>query len=345
MSVFFIAEAGVNHNGRLDLAKQLIDVAAQAGADAVKFQTFKADETVVFGTETVAYQKRGKAEDNQYQLLKALELSPDDHLQLRKKCDAVGIEFMSTAFDIDSAHLLKDLGVQRFKVPSGELTNLPFIQQLAAFDLPIILSTGMGTLQEVEMAVRAIADVKGKAIADLGTDLAVLHCTSAYPAPDEAINLTAIQTMAAHFGLPVGYSDHSLGSIAALMSVAMGSTVYEKHFTLDKTMEGPDHAASMEPEELTALVANMRRASAMIGTGEKAPHACELEARSLVRRSVVAASDLPVGHILRDTDLRVLRPEGGLPPSAISWLPGTRLKQAITAGQPLVQTHLEDQDT
>lgn len=335
MSVFFIAEAGVNHNGRLDLAEQLVDIAASSGADAIKFQTFKADETVVAGAGTVAYQKRTTDQADQYALLKALELSEEDHRILRKRCDARGIEFMSTAFDITSAHLLAELGVQRLKVPSGELTNLPFIRALAGFDLPIILSTGMGTLDEVRAAVDTIADARGCAVADLADSLAILHCTSAYPAPDDALNLRAIETLAQTFNLPVGYSDHASGSVAALMSVALGSTVYEKHFTIDRTMEGPDHAASMEPDELTQLVGDMRRASAMLGDGVKAPQPCEQEARGLVRRSLVAARDLPEGHVLTADDIRILRPEGGLPPVDLDRATGATLRSARAAGAPL----------
>lgn len=341
MSVFFIAEAGVNHNGCLNLAEKLVDVAAQAGADAVKFQTFKASETVVSGAATVSYQKRATAYDDQFQLLKALELSADDHRVLRARCDARGIEFMSTAFDIDSAHLLRDLGVQRLKVPSGELTNLPFLKALASLGLPMILSTGMGTLKEVEVAVAAIAEAKGKPIADLGGDLAILHCTSAYPAPDQALNLRAIQTLAAHFGLPVGYSDHSGGTIAAMLAVALGSTFYEKHFTLDRKMEGPDHAASLEPNELTSLVAAMRKASGMLGDGVKVPQPCEKEARQLVRRSLVAARDLPAGHMLTAKDICILRPEGGLPPADLNRVIGATLVVERSAGLPLRAEDLE----
>jgi N-acetylneuraminate synthase len=341
MSIFFIAEAGVNHNGRLDLAERLVDIAAEAGADAVKFQTFKADETVVAGASTVAYQKRTTAQEDQFALLKALELSESDHRVLRTRCEARGIEFMSTAFDITSAHLFRDLGVQRLKVPSGELTNLPFLQALTGVGLRMILSTGMGTLKEVEAAVDTIAKAKGKPATDLSDDLAILHCTSAYPAPDEELNLRAIQTLATHFRLPVGYSDHSGGSLAAMLAIALGSTVYEKHFTLDRTMEGPDHAASMEPDELTALVASMRQASGMLGDGVKATQPCEQEARRLVRRSLVAAHDLPAGRVLTAQDIRILRPEGGLPPVDLNRAIGATLVTARAAGQPLRGEDLE----
>lgn len=335
MSLFFIAEAGVNHNGRLDLAERLIDVAAEAGADAVKFQTFSADATVVAGTGTVAYQKRTTDQANQYDLLKALELTADEHRILRKRCDAAGIEFMSTAFDAASARLLCELGVQRIKVPSGELTNLPFIEYLAGLGLPIILSTGMGTMAEVEAAVETVSQTKGKAVKDLLDDLCILHCTSAYPAPDDSLNLLAIRTLSEKFDLPVGYSDHSDGPIAALMSVALGAVAYEKHFTLDRTMDGPDHAASMEPGELADLVLHMRRASAMLGDGVKAPQSCEIEARGLVRRSLVAARDMSAGDTLTFDDIRILRPEGGLAPSELTRAVGSMLTKDRPAGSPI----------
>ena len=336
MGVFFIAEAGVNHNGDINIALELIDVAAKSGADAVKFQTFKAIATVKAGTRTADYQKLHTAEDCQHALLDRLELSEGDHLLLAQRCAEQGIEFMSTAFDASCADFLNSVGIQRIKIPSGEVTNLPFIRYLAATNLPIILSTGMATLAEIQDAVDAIKQVRAKKkfpepFAEI---CSILHCTSAYPTPRDQLNLKAITTLGAAFSCPVGYSDHSDGIEAAYLAVALGATVYEKHFTLDRTMSGPDHQASLEPEELTQMIKNVRTASGMLGTGEKVPQPCEMEARGLVRRSLYAARDLPNGTIITPEDIIILRPPHGLAPKYYDALLGKKLTREILTGGP-----------
>jgi len=334
MSVFFIAEAGVNHNGDINIALELIDIAAMAGADAVKFQTFRASSTVRAGTKTASYQKKNTSEDSQLALLERLELSEEDHIILAKRCAEKGIEFMSTAFDPACADFLNAVGIQRIKVPSGEVTNIPFIRYLAAKNLPIILSTGMATLAEITEAVDAIQQVRmEKKFPEPFEDVcSILHCTSAYPTPQEQLNLKAITTLDEVFPCPVGYSDHSGGIEAAYLAVALGATVYEKHFTLDRTMEGPDHDASLEPDELVQMIKNVRTASVMLGTGEKFPQPCELEARDLVRRSLYAACDLPVGTVITENDIDILRPAHGLAPKYFDALVGQTLKREILAG-------------
>ncbi len=336
MSVFFIAEAGVNHNGDIDIALELIDVAAKAGADAVKFQTFKASATVKDGTATVGYQKRHTAEDSQFALLERLELSEQDHLALAGRCVEKGIEFMSTAFDKSCADFLQTVGIQRIKVPSGEVTNLPFIRHLAAKNMPIILSTGMATLSEVEEAVTTIKNVrKTHGFPENFADIcSILHCTSAYPTPVDQLNLKAIKTLGDAFACSVGYSDHSDGMEAGYLAVALGATVYEKHFTLDRTMEGPDHQASLEPDELSQMIQNIRTASQMLGTGEKVPQPCEFEASKLVRRSLFAACDLPAGTTVTPDHIEILRPSTGLKPKHYDALIGRKLNRAIKTGEP-----------
>jgi N,N'-diacetyllegionaminate synthase len=342
MTVFFIAEAGVNHNGDLDTAIKLIDIAAAAGADAVKFQTFKASSTVKPGTKTVDYQKTHTDEENQHALLQRLELSEDDHAKLADRCAEKNIEFMSTAFDEDCADFLNSIGIQRIKVPSGEVTNLPFIKYLAATNLPIILSTGMATLEEISDAVNAIKQVRAQnnfpePFADI---VSILHCTSAYPTPPEQLNLRAIYTLRDAFDCPVGYSDHSGGIEAGYLAVALGATVYEKHFTLDRSMPGPDHQASLEPDELTQMIDNIRRATAMLGTGEKVPQLCEMQARELVRRSLYAACDVAQGATITADDIAILRPPRGLAPKHYDALVGGAAKRAIAAGEQFEESDL-----
>lgn len=342
MSVFFIAEAGVNHNGDLDTALKLIEVAVRAGADAVKFQTFRASSTVQVGAKTVDYQKSYTGEEDQHALLKRLELSEEDHLTLAAHCRERGIEFMSTAFDADCADFLNSIGIQRIKIPSGEVTNLPFIAHLAATDLPIILSTGMATLAEITEAVETIKRVRAEQgfTTPFGEVCSILHCTSAYPTPEDQLNLTAISTLDATFDCPVGYSDHSGGLEAGYLAVALGARVYEKHFTLDRTMEGPDHQASLEPEELARMIDNIRRSSRMLGSGEKVPQPCEMQARDLVRRSLFAVRTIAEGETITAGDVAVLRPAHGLAPKHYEALVGTRAGRAIAAGDPFTQDDL-----
>ncbi|WP_372738510.1 N-acetylneuraminate synthase [Neptunomonas sp.] len=334
---FIIAEAGVNHNGSAELALKLVDAAAEAGADAVKFQTFKADKLVTKYAATAEYQKKHTGSDDQYTMLKSLELSDDFHKVLFEHCKRKDIEFISTPFDKDAADFLVGLGMEKLKVPSGELTNIPLIEHFAAYNKPIILSTGMADLGEVREAVnavQAIRDQKGfkEPLAD---KLTILHCTSNYPTRNEDVNLKAIQTIACEFALPVGYSDHTKGTLISVASVAMGATVVEKHFTLDKNLSGPDHQSSLEPDELASMVKQIRQVSTCLGDGIKVPRANELPIRELVRRSVVLARDMKLGDTLQPDDLVLLRPGTGIPPKDLATLLGRKLKASKCAGELL----------
>lgn len=337
--VFLIAEAGVNHNGRLDLALQLVDAAHAAGADAVKFQTFRAEDLALPGAATAAYQQGNTGETDQLAMLRKLELSEQDHQVVAAHCAQVGIEFLSTPFSEDAVDLLARLGVRRLKLSSGELTNRPLLEKAAAAGLPLILSTGMATLDEARRAadwVRAVwADSGTPAPAPrVAAPLVLLHCTSAYPAPDAALNLRALHALAEGTGLPVGYSDHSLGNTAALAAAALGACVIEKHITLDRTLPGPDHRASSEPAEFAALAADLRRLESMLGDGVKAPRPDEVEVRAVARRSVVLARALPAGTVLARGDLLLRRPESGIPAAELDAVVGHTLRAdtpALTA--------------
>lgn len=268
---FIIAEAGVNHNGSLDLALKLVDAAVAAGADAVKFQTFRADRLVTLHAPKAAYQSEttGGAE-SQFEMLRKLELDERGHRALVDHCASRGIAFLSTPFDEESADILETLGVPAYKLPSGELTNLPFLRHVAQKKRPMIMSTGMATMEEVGKAVEAVR------IAEC-TDLILLHCVSAYPADPADVNLRAMATLAESFGVPVGYSDHTLGIEVALAAVAMGACILEKHFTLDRSLPGPDHRISAEPAELATLVASARKVEAALGNGVKRPSLSEAD--------------------------------------------------------------------
>ncbi len=339
MKTFVTAEIGVNHNGSLDLALKLIEEAAKAGAQAAKFQSFTADTIVTPNTDTVGYQKASGAED-QHAMLRALELSDEDHRLLAAHCEACGIEFMSTAFDRRSLDLLCDIGVKRIKIPSGEITNIPYLQDCASRGLPIILSTGMADLEEVKEAAALISQVQ------LNRDIAhpaltVLHCTSAYPTDVDDVNLLAMQTLARELGLPVGYSDHTDGVFAAPIAVALGARVIEKHVTLDRTMNGPDHAASIEPHELANMITAIDTVETLLGDGVKQPRPSEFEARRLVRRGLKAARPLPAGTILTAGDVSVLRPATGLVPKYYATVVGSRTTRELGLGEPIELSDLE----
>lgn len=332
-----IAEAGVNHNGRLDHALRLVDAAADAGADIVKFQTFKAERLVTRHAPKATYQETQTGAGNQYSMLKALELSDEAHYKLLAHCKARGIEFWSTAFDEMSARFLVELGIRRIKIPSGELTNAPFIRAMASYDLPMIVSTGMATLEEVADALGWIEDVRRNAGATepLADMLTLLHCTSNYPTPPGDVNLLAMQTLARHFRLPVGYSDHTEGIFVAPLARALGATVFEKHFTLDRSLPGPDHAASLEPDELARMVRAIRETDTILGTGVKTPTEPELEVRIAARRSVTLSRDVVADVPLAEADLVLMRPGSGISPSEIERVIGRRLKHAMQAGDTL----------
>lgn len=337
MSVFIIAEAGVNHNGDADRALAMVDAARAAGADAVKFQTFSADKLAAPGAEKADYQKRETGDGDQHGMLKALEMSEDLHHRLIARCAEVGVEFMSTPFDEEAADFLVAAGMRRIKVPSGEIVNHPFLRHLAALDRPMIVSTGMATMEEITDAVAVIAETRAKhgLAAPLEQVVSVLHCTSNYPAAPSDVNLRAMRTIAEVTGLPVGYSDHTLGLAVSTAAVALGAVVIEKHFTLDPTLPGPDHRASLTVPELTALVRQIRDVEAALGSAEKAPTAAEIPVRAVARRSVMARRALPAGHVLAEEDLILLRPASGIAPRFFHTLAGRALQADVEAGQPL----------
>ncbi len=340
--VFLIAEAGVNHNGQLDLALRLVDAARAAGADAVKFQTFRAEDLALPGTATAAYQQGATGETDQFAMLRKLELNAEQHQSIAAHCKQVGIEFMSTPFSEAAVDLLVSLGVRRLKLSSGELVNRPLLDKAATTGLPLILSTGMATLDEVQRAVGWVRAAWARQ-EGLKPALTLLQCTSAYPAPDDALNLRAIATLRAETGLPTGYSDHSLGNTAALAAVALGACVVEKHITLDRTLPGPDHRASSEPAEFAALAQDIRRIEAMLGDGVKVPRPDEIDVRAVARRSVVLAIALPAGSVLRREHLQLRRPASGIPAAEFDTVIGQRLRADAPAGTVLQWAHLKDE--
>jgi sialic acid synthase SpsE len=323
-----IAEAGVNHNGDLDRALAMVRVAREAGADIVKFQAFRADAIASPGAAAAAYQRRNAGAERQRDMLAKLEFGMDRFAVLARACADAGIEFLATPFEADMAAPLRDLGMKRIKVASGELTNAPALRQFAALGLPVLLSTGMATLDEVEAAIRALES------AGLPRrEVTLLHCTSLYPAPPATANLRAIAAMRAATGCAVGYSDHTLGDHIAVAAVALGATVIEKHFTLDRTLPGPDHRASLEPAELKAMIARLRETAAALGDGVKRPQPDEWETARLVRRSWHLRRDLPAGRSLVADDLVLTRPAAGLAPDAPPI--ARRLVRAMRAGDPV----------
>ena len=315
-NVFIIAEAGVNHNGNIALAKQLIDVAAKAGADAVKFQTFIAEEVVSTNAPKAEYQKQTTdAFESQLDMIKKLELLKEDHQELMDYAKQKNIMFLSTPFDNRSVDLLVELGVPLIKISSGEITNHPFLEYIAKHDLPIILSTGMSTLEEVAEAVSIIKEAGCK-------NLTLLHCTSNYPARVEDCNLLAMNTMADAFDVPVGYSDHTPSIYVSLAAAAMGACVIEKHFTLDKNLPGPDHRASLESAKLEEMVRGIRLVEKARGSSIKAPVESELEVRDVARRSIVAKVDIAAGAVITEDMLAFKRPGVGVPPKYMDRLIG-----------------------
>ncbi len=326
---YLIAEAGVNHNGSVDLALALVDAAAEAGVDAVKFQSFVAEEVVTPRAPKAAYQRQNtEAGQSQLEMIKALELSPAGHQAVRDRCRERGLAFLSTPFDLPSLELLLSLGAPALKVSSGEITNLPFLSRVGAAGLPVILSTGMADLEEVDAAVRTLkrAGCPG---------LILLQCVSNYPADPADVNLRAMAAMSEFFSLPVGYSDHTLGIEVALAAAALGAAVIEKHFTLDRSLPGPDHQASATPEELRALVAGVRKVEAALGHGRKEPAASEADTRSVARRSLVAAMDIPAGTALTEAMIAIRRPGTGIPPALLPGALGRVARRDIKAGSLL----------
>lgn len=321
--VYIIAEAGVNHNGSLDLAKQLVDVAVSAGADAVKFQTFKTSNLVSKKAEKADYQKKATAADeSQFEMIKKLELSEDMHHELLAYCKLKNIEFLSTPFDHDSIELLNKLGLNTFKIPSGEIVNLPYLRHIGRLNKKVILSTGMANLGEVEAAIDVLVAA--------GTDRAnicVLHANTEYPTPICDVNLRAMQTMGQAFDLPYGYSDHTEGIEVPIAAVALGASVIEKHFTLDKTMEGPDHKASLEPQELHAMVRSIRNIQQALGSFVKQTSPSEAKNKTVARKSIVAKTAIKQGEILTESNIAVKRPGTGINPMRWDEVIGTAAKK------------------
>jgi N,N'-diacetyllegionaminate synthase len=309
-SIFIIAEAGVNHNGSIDIAKRLIDVAVDAGADAVKFQTFKAERLVCKSAAKADYQKMTtSANESQFDMIKRLELDEDAHRELIDHCKNKGIVFLSTPFDLESIDMLHGFGLEIFKIPSGEITNLPYLRKLGRLKKKIILSTGMADLGEIGDALDALT-ISGTP----KEDITVLHCNTEYPTPFEDANLRAMLTIRDAFQVKVGYSDHTLGIEASIAAVALGATIIEKHFTIDKNMEGPDHKASLEPTELKAIVYAVRNVEKALGDGVKRPSSSELKNRPLARKSIVAVRDIKKGEVFCEENITVRRPAGGINP-------------------------------
>ena len=327
--VLIIAEAGVNHNGDLNKAKELIDVAANAGVDFVKFQTFKADDLVSKEAKKASYQINNTRDDNdsQYDMLKKLELSESDHNALIKYANAKGIEFFSTAFDVKGLEYLNSLGFSMFKVPSGEITNYPYLKKIASFGKPIILSTGMASLKEIDEALQVLTS-EGLT----NEEITVLHCNTEYPTPMRDVNLKAMNAIRSAFNVEIGYSDHTLGVEVPIAAVALGARVIEKHFTLDRNLPGPDHRASLEPDELKQMVFSIRNIeSAISGSGKKTPSESELRNVEIVRKSLHLNKDLKKGSVIRFDDLVVLRPATGISPMRIEEIVGKSLTKDVQA--------------
>lgn len=322
-----IAEAGVNHNGDIKLAKQLIDAASEAGVDYVKFQTFNSKKLVSKNAVKATYQKENtkNASESQLEMLQKLELSKEAHIELIHYCKSKNIKFLSTGFDLESIDFLNDLNIDLFKIPSGEITNLPYLKKIGGFGKPIILSTGMSDMDEIKNALTVLT----QAGANLN-NITVLHCNTEYPTPMQDVNLLAMKTMGEVFKIKIGYSDHTLGIEVPVAAVALGATVIEKHFTLDKTMEGPDHKASLEPEELKAMVKAIKNINLAIGDGIKAPTQSELKNKIIARKSIVASKNIKEGDMFSEDNITVKRPGNGISPMLWDSIIGTIAKKSYS---------------
>ena len=308
MSVLIIAEAGVNHNGNLDLALKMVDEAKRAGADIVKFQTAIPEKVISKYADKAEYQKKTTGnEESQLEMCKRIHLKLSDYDIIKKYCEEVGIEFLSTPFDLESIDYLEKLGMRLWKIPSGEITNLPYLIKIAKTGKPVIMSTGMAELNEVEEAVNVLKE-------NGAGEITLLHCTTEYPAPFESVNLRAMNTLREKFGTEVGYSDHTVGFEAAVAAAVLGASVIEKHFTLNHNMEGPDHKASLEPEEFEIMVNNIRLIEKALGDGVKQPAEAEKKNIAIARKSIVAAKDIKKGEVLTEDNITVKRPGNGISP-------------------------------
>ena len=320
---FIIAEAGVNHNGNMSTACRLIDAASDAGADAVKFQTFKTENLVTTSAQKAEYQKRSDPQSpTQFQMLKNLELKETEFKKLSIYAKKKGLIFLSTAFDDDSIDLLARLKVPAFKIPSGEITNVPYLRKIGLQKKPVILSTGMSTIEEIQ---EAVAVLNGQGC----HEIVLLHCTTSYPAPTESVNLCALKTLRDVFSLPVGYSDHTEGMAIPIAAVALGACVVEKHLTLDRTLPGPDHKASIEPDEFKKMVRAIRDVERALGDGIKKMQPCEVSNRDVVRKSIVAAKEISQGSKISEKMLAVKRPGTGIEPKYVEKLVGKKARSGI----------------
>ncbi|NOS67642.1 MAG: N-acetylneuraminate synthase [Candidatus Peribacteraceae bacterium] len=337
---YIIAEAGVNHDGSLAKARQLIDIAADAGADAVKFQLFNPDEIAAAQAPLAEYQKRS-GEESQHAMLTRLTLPLEDYRQLKDYAETKGLAFIVTPFDSDSARFLASLGVTVLKIPSGEITNLPFLREVAALRIFTIISTGMSTIEEIQEAVAPFKNA--------GTEFALLHCVSSYPAPADQINLRAMQTLSDAFSVPVGYSDHTEGIAVAVTAVSIGARILEKHFTINKKDPGPDHAASLEPDELKEMIRIIKDPDALrnakvvqeaLGTGEKICQPCEMNTRAVARRSLVLTRGVKAGEKITVDMIAIKRPGTGIAPKEFESVLGKTLTHALRAGAVLTRDHL-----
>ena len=317
MSAYIIAEAGVNHNGSIDLAFKLVDAAKRAGADCIKFQTFKSENLVSHNAQKAEYQKDTTGEGSQVEMLKGLELSYDEFLALKDYCDKIDICFLSTPFDFDSIEFLKSIDMPFWKIPSGEITNYPYLVSLAKTGKPVVMSTGMCEMEEIRAAINVLKENGTK-------DISLLHCNTEYPTPFSDVNLRAMQTMRDIFGLEVGYSDHTKGIEVPIAAVALGASIIEKHFTLDRNMEGPDHKASLEPDELAEMVTSIRNIEKALGDGNKTPSSSEMKNITVARKSIVAAMNINAGEMLTEDNLTVKRPGTGISPMKWNKVLGTR---------------------
>lgn len=317
MSVYIIAEAGVNHNGSFELACRLADAAKEAGADCVKYQTFKSENLVSKDAQKAEYQKKTTGDSSQQDMLKMLELSYDSFVRLKEYCDKIGICFLSTPFDFESIDFLKSLDMPFWKIPSGEVTNYPYLVALAKTGKPVVMSTGMCEMNEISDAIKVLKDNGTK-------DIKLLHCNTEYPTPFEDVNLTAMKTMREAFSTEVGYSDHTKGIEVPIAAVALGATIIEKHFTLDRNMEGPDHKASLEPQELKQMVCSIRNIEKAIGTGDKTPSASEKKNITIARKSIVAKKEIKAGEVFTVENITVKRPGTGISPMRWNEVLGTK---------------------
>lgn len=322
MHTLIIAEAGVNHNGSIDIAKQLVDKAVEAGVDIIKFQTFKAEKLVSKSAKQAEYQKKNigsNTDDSQYNMLKKLELSEQDHQELMTYCEERGIQFFSTAFDLESIDYLHSLNLGLWKIPSGEITNYPYIKKIAQYHEPVILSTGMCEMDDISAAMNVLLEN--------GVDrnqITILHCNTEYPTPYEDVNLLAMQQIKEDFLVEVGYSDHTRGIEVPIAAVALGASVIEKHFTLDRNMEGPDHKASLEPDELKTMVSAIRNIEKSLGSNKKTVSDSERKNIAIARKSIVAACPIKKGDLLTESNLTVKRPGTGISPMRWEEVIGTK---------------------